>query len=260
MSTTNVTASSDLPACAFDVDSLYRPCACGNSCVAFIALSTPLVLLLAFALCQGACFSLTTLFDAFRYPQLSLALRAIAFSSLRGEPVDLEQQSSIELKERLALAAIQSLPSAVWGGHHKIAAECSLCMDIISTGSIVRKLQCGHLYHLRCIDTWLIRGQRHHPLRQCPLCRQDPLSLARQGDSHACAGRSRSSTTSVCLPVMPTSVELLEPPWKRRWRRFSEGASRHVIGSQQPRRHSSPRSSNGARVQSTAGDGRIELL
>ena len=44
---------------------------------------------------------------------------------------------------------------------------CSICRDNFSELSVVRKLSCGHIFHIECIDTWFETNIR------CPLCRVD---------------------------------------------------------------------------------------
>lgn len=43
--------------------------------------------------------------------------------------------------------------------------SCSICLDDFSEGMSLVQLECGHMYHLKCIDDWLIRQS------SCPLCR-----------------------------------------------------------------------------------------
>ena len=46
--------------------------------------------------------------------------------------------------------------------------SCSICMENFSSNSIVRKLNnCGHIFHVDCVDTWFETNIR------CPVCRTD---------------------------------------------------------------------------------------
>lgn len=43
--------------------------------------------------------------------------------------------------------------------------ECSICFGSYSIGEEIRKLNCSHHFHQRCIDVWLLGHQN-----RCPLC------------------------------------------------------------------------------------------
>jgi len=43
--------------------------------------------------------------------------------------------------------------------------ECSICFGSYSDGEEIRKLTCGHHFHQRCVDVWLLGHQN-----RCPLC------------------------------------------------------------------------------------------
>jgi len=45
--------------------------------------------------------------------------------------------------------------------------ECSICFGPYAEGEGIRKLHCGHHFHQRCIDVWLLGHQN-----RCPLCLQ----------------------------------------------------------------------------------------
>lgn len=51
-----------------------------------------------------------------------------------------------------------------------IASGCSICLADYKDSDMLRLLpECGHLFHLDCIDPWL----KLHPT--CPICRSSPL-------------------------------------------------------------------------------------
>lgn len=43
--------------------------------------------------------------------------------------------------------------------------ECSICINIDIRKTFVRQLKCKHIFHIKCIDYWLIRNAT------CPVCR-----------------------------------------------------------------------------------------
>ncbi|XP_073148145.1 RING-H2 finger protein ATL70-like [Henckelia pumila] len=50
------------------------------------------------------------------------------------------------------------------------AACCSICLADYKNTDMLRILpECGHLFHLKCVDPWL----RRHPT--CPVCRTSPV-------------------------------------------------------------------------------------
>lgn len=53
-----------------------------------------------------------------------------------------------------------------------IASGCSICLGDYKDNDMLRLLSnCGHIFHVKCIDPWL----RLHPT--CPICRNSPLPM-----------------------------------------------------------------------------------
>lgn len=44
--------------------------------------------------------------------------------------------------------------------------ECSVCLSNLEKGDDTRKLGCGHRFHRRCADMWLVTGRKN----TCPMC------------------------------------------------------------------------------------------
>ncbi|CAD7922454.1 unnamed protein product [Amoebophrya sp. A25] len=44
-------------------------------------------------------------------------------------------------------------------------ADCAICYGPYSRGDHIRRLKCGHTFHVACVDTWLLGHQN-----KCPLC------------------------------------------------------------------------------------------
>ncbi|KAL0699780.1 hypothetical protein Bca4012_055902 [Brassica carinata] len=84
---------------------------------------------------------------------------------------------------------LQSLPKLTFSPESPSSeklAECAICLTEFSDGDELRVLpQCGHGFHLTCIDTWL--GSHS----SCPSCRQI-LVVAR---CHKCGGLPGSSSS-----------------------------------------------------------------
>ncbi|KAF9624818.1 hypothetical protein IFM89_014203 [Coptis chinensis] len=72
----------------------------------------------------------------------------------------------------LSLKSLKKLPHHVITHDSKAAFGCSMCCTIclqdIDVGETVRSLhRCGHMFHLICVDKWLVRHG------SCPVCRQN---------------------------------------------------------------------------------------
>ncbi|KAL8514435.1 hypothetical protein ACS0TY_013519 [Phlomoides rotata] len=65
---------------------------------------------------------------------------------------------------------LKSLPKLTYGEdgeHAEKLSDCAICLSEFAAGEEIRVLpQCGHGFHVGCIDTWL----RSHS--SCPSCRQ----------------------------------------------------------------------------------------
>ena len=51
-----------------------------------------------------------------------------------------------------------------------IKDNCSICLESYEQDSIIRKLNCSHIFHKDCIDPWLLKESY-----KCPICRNDSL-------------------------------------------------------------------------------------
>ncbi|CAL5004812.1 unnamed protein product [Urochloa decumbens] len=64
-------------------------------------------------------------------------------------------------------AAIAALPVTTFTHECMDDAGCSVCLQDFEAGEAARSLpECGHTFHLPCIDAWLLRHA------SCPLCRR----------------------------------------------------------------------------------------
>ncbi|XP_040995189.1 putative RING-H2 finger protein ATL71 [Juglans microcarpa x Juglans regia] len=73
--------------------------------------------------------------------------------------------------------SLQSFPKLLYSQyklqkHSSTASCCSIClMDYKETDVLQLLPDCGHLFHLKCINPWL----RLHPT--CPMCRNSAVSI-----------------------------------------------------------------------------------
>ncbi|KAL5229331.1 hypothetical protein ABZP36_017596 [Zizania latifolia] len=88
--------------------------------------------------------------------------------------------------------ALRSIPVEVYGsgggvGAAGAAAEvCAICLGEFADGEKVRVLpRCGHGFHVRCVDTWLVSHD------SCPTCRRSVLNGATTKQPPAAVGSSR---------------------------------------------------------------------
>lgn len=54
-------------------------------------------------------------------------------------------------------------------------SNCPICLEDFEAGQKQRVLPCGHVFHVTCVDEWLVAGIRSKNKTECPLCKQDPL-------------------------------------------------------------------------------------
>ena len=81
--------------------------------------------------------------------------------------------------------------------------ECAICLADFMTDEDVRLLPCGHLFHVREIDSWLTQQRRW-----CPVCRT-PID----GDEEAPAGADDATSDAVPneAPAPAAAVSVAQP-------------------------------------------------
>jgi len=67
----------------------------------------------------------------------------------------------------LSPRSLSSLPVRQLSDSEEGLYVCSVCLEEVRTRERVRELDCGHVFHIGCIDEWLVRRS------QCPNCNQD---------------------------------------------------------------------------------------
>ncbi|KAL5989557.1 hypothetical protein ACLOJK_010449 [Asimina triloba] len=90
--------------------------------------------------------------------------------------------------------AIAALPTCVYkkgNGGGGGGDDCSVCLAGLEEGETAKMLpNCNHMFHARCIDTWLYWHST------CPVCRARAELPAGAGDPQADSCRAMSSTTA----------------------------------------------------------------
>lgn len=49
--------------------------------------------------------------------------------------------------------------------------ECCICCENVKTNEYIRELNCGHVFHKKCIDKWLLSSMKEKETVSCPICR-----------------------------------------------------------------------------------------
>ena len=81
-----------------------------------------------------------------------------------GEIEDFEEMMDVEVKTILQ-DVNNSTELEVYKGENN--SYCTICCEDICNSEIVRKINCGHKFHYKCIDEWLETNTK------CPICRYD---------------------------------------------------------------------------------------
>lgn len=106
---------------------------------------------------------------------ISLFLTWVYFSYRRSVPSilwhtfftnDNEYSISTQRPSQHSASILSSFPTLAWKSEWTNNTEeicCSVCLSAFTDGDTVRILSCAHIFHINCIDTWLMSSS------QCPL-------------------------------------------------------------------------------------------
>ena len=80
-----------------------------------------------------------------------------------------------ERRHRLPKSSLKKIPTKKFAEGDEVHWEtCCICLDDYVVGDKLRILPCGHAYHMKCIDPWLLKNKR-----VCPQCRKKVSSTRR---------------------------------------------------------------------------------
>ena len=115
-------------------------------------------------------------------------------------------------------AEIAQLPTLRWYLGCKAGDECAVCLQDYTEGDELRELQCGHSFHHKCIDKWLLDARINHV---APATRGAPIS--------ACA-----PTCPLCNTLLIENIcETIEFVTHTRTPRPAEGSAASISGGTQ---------------------------
>jgi hypothetical protein len=77
------------------------------------------------------------------------------------------QAATNYLRFRTVMSRIGSLTVATAEDIERVGGTCIICRDDMVSSEALKKLGCGHVFHLSCLQSWLERQQT------CPICRSD---------------------------------------------------------------------------------------
>ena len=105
------------------------------------------------------------------------------------------------LKELPLISFTSVRPTGILGmlmckGLHHGQTTCAICKCEFEEGESLRLLPCGHVFHKRCADTWLL-GSDGYPFIQtdtCPLCK---INVAEEINKKCTKGITRSQYAAV---------------------------------------------------------------
>jgi hypothetical protein len=142
----------------------------------------------------------------------------------------------------LERAVVEALPSFVYSGEEaKEKMECAVCLEEFEDGEKGRTLpNCGHGFHLDCIDMWL------HSHSTCPLCRTSagPDEDVKQSEAVVEVPEEAAVVGDVDAPFMAAMRAT------RRQQRLSRGLS--MVTNSLPRTSEEPDEENHAQTEESA--------
>jgi len=89
-------------------------------------------------------------------------------------PDTMSYEQLLELQEKIGFVDkglkkedVEKVPTIKYSKYKSSTDRCTVCQFEFDDGEILRKLNCGHLYHKGCVDDWLKKDKR------CPVCKNE---------------------------------------------------------------------------------------
>ncbi|KAM3411148.1 hypothetical protein ACQJBY_003034 [Aegilops geniculata] len=121
--------------------------------------------------------------------------RGAAVTAGEGEATARVACSGSGIKRRV----LRSLPVEVYGSGEVIDDVCAICLGEFVDGEKVRVLpQCGHGFHVRCVDAWLVSQS------SCPTCRRPVITGAppKGGDGGIGHNQCTAETDTITVVIV----------------------------------------------------------
>ena len=82
-------------------------------------------------------------------------------------PLNLRYERLVDLEDVVVKSTLENINkhSTIKVNDNHDHYRCVVCLNDITTNHIVRKIKCGHSFHIDCIDTWLEKNDT------CPICK-----------------------------------------------------------------------------------------
>ncbi|GJN21260.1 hypothetical protein PR202_gb08722 [Eleusine coracana subsp. coracana] len=92
--------------------------------------------------------------------------------------------------------ALRAMPTVLYSSEQAAGGACAVCLGDLAPGDRVRVLpKCGHGFHARCVDRWLVARST------CPTCRQPLFGAPPKG-----SGCAHDAEPAFLVPLRPEAL------------------------------------------------------